>query len=66
MFRSRWSVPARCVYGIYATAVDPLDYQIRRGDYPEYVPLPAIIGHDVSGVVEDVGREVSEFGVRRP
>lgn len=48
---------------VQATAVNPLDYQIRRGDYPELVPLPAIIGHDVSGVIEDVGSDVSEFGV---
>lgn len=48
---------------VHATAVNPLDYQIRRGDYPELVPLPTIIGHDVSGVIEDIGSEVSEFGV---
>lgn len=47
---------------VHATAVNPLDYQIRRGDYPDYVPLPAIIGHDVSGVVEEVGSHVTEFG----
>jgi len=47
---------------VHATAVNPLDYQIRRGDYPDYVPLPAIIGHDISGVVEEVGSAVSEFG----
>ena len=29
---------------IHATAVNPLDYQIRRGDYKDYVPLPAITG----------------------
>ncbi len=46
---------------VHATAVNPLDYQIRRGDYPDYVPLPAIIGHDISGVVEEIGSEVSEF-----
>ncbi len=38
---------------VHATAINPLDYQIRRGDYADYVPLPAIIGHDVSGVVEE-------------
>ncbi len=48
---------------VIATAINPLDYQIRRGDYPEYVPLPAIIGHDVSGVVENVGPGVTDFKV---
>src|SRR3990170_83182 len=46
---------------VHATAVNPLDYQIRRGDYAEQVPLPAIIGHDVSGVIEEVGSHVTEF-----
>jgi len=48
---------------VHATAINPLDYQIRRGDYADYVPLPAIIGHDVSGVVEEKGAYVSEFHV---
>ncbi|UXA16068.1 zinc-dependent alcohol dehydrogenase family protein [Mycobacterium sp. SMC-4] len=46
---------------VHATAVNPLDYQIRRGDYPDDVPLPAIIGHDISGVIEAVGSHVTEF-----
>lgn len=48
---------------VMATAINPLDCQIRRGDYVEHVPLPAIIGHDVSGVVDEVGAGVSEFAV---
>lgn len=48
---------------VHATAINPLAYQIRRGDYPADVPLPAIIGHDVSGVVEETGAEVREFEV---
>lgn len=48
---------------VHATAINPLDYQIRRGDYEEHVPLPAIIGHDVSGVIEEVGSHMTEFGV---
>jgi NADPH:quinone reductase-like Zn-dependent oxidoreductase len=48
---------------VHATAVNPLDYQIRRGDYVDHVPLPAIIGHDVSGVIEETGSHVTEFGV---
>lgn len=48
---------------VHATAVNPLDYQIRRGDYTDYVPLPAIIGHDISGVIEEIGSDVREFAV---
>ncbi len=46
---------------VHATSINPLDYQVRRGDYPDYVPLPAITGHDVSGVVEAVGPGVTSF-----
>lgn len=46
---------------VHATSVNPLDYQVRRGDYPELVPLPTITGHDISGVVEDVGPGVTSF-----
>lgn len=46
---------------VHATTVNPLDYQIRRGDYAKEVPIPAIIGHDISGVIEEVGSHVTEF-----
>jgi len=46
---------------VHATSINPLDYQVRRGDYAELVPLPAITGHDVSGVVEAVGPGVTLF-----
>jgi NADPH2:quinone reductase len=46
---------------VHATALNPLDYQVRRGDYKDYVQLPAITGHDVSGVIEEIGSEVIEF-----
>ncbi|KQU17593.1 NADPH:quinone oxidoreductase [Methylobacterium sp. Leaf94] len=48
---------------VHATSINPLDYQIRRGDYADQVELPAIIGHDVSGVVDQIGSEVTEFRV---
>ncbi|MBX9921386.1 MAG: zinc-binding dehydrogenase, partial [Mycolicibacterium frederiksbergense] len=48
---------------VHATAINPLDFQIRRGDYVDLVPLPAIIGHDISGVIEEVGSHVTEFRV---
>jgi NADPH2:quinone reductase len=46
---------------VHATSINPLDFQIRRGDYPDLVPLPAITGHDVSGVVEAIGQGVTHF-----
>lgn len=48
---------------VHATAINPLDCQIRRGNYPDHVQLPAIIGHDVSGVVAEVGSDVREFSI---
>ncbi|MDH0863372.1 zinc-dependent alcohol dehydrogenase family protein [Mitsuaria sp. GD03876] len=53
--------PGELLVRVHATSINPLDYQIRRGDYPAYVPLPAVIGHDVSGVVERVGAGVHDF-----
>jgi len=46
---------------VHATSINPLDYQVRRGDYSDLVPLPTITGHDVSGVVEEVGPGVTAF-----
>lgn len=46
---------------VYATSINPLDFQVRRGDYPDLVKLPSITGHDVSGVVEAVGPGVTAF-----
>ncbi|WP_442482027.1 zinc-dependent alcohol dehydrogenase family protein [Aeoliella sp. SH292] len=46
---------------VHATSINPLDFQVRRGDYADLVPLPAITGHDVSGVVEEVGPGVTSF-----
>ena len=34
-----------------------------RGDYADQVALPAIIGHDVSGVVDQIGSDVTEFRI---
>ncbi len=46
---------------VHATSINPLDCQVRRGDYRDLVELPAITGHDVSGVVEAVGLGVTTF-----
>ncbi len=55
--------PSEVLVQVKATSVNPLDYQIRRGDYPQEVPLPAIIGHDVAGDVVAVGGAVKDFKV---
>lgn len=46
---------------VHATSISPLDFQVRRGDYADLVPLPTITGHDVSGVVEAIGPGVTNF-----
>ncbi|SFB18106.1 NADPH2:quinone reductase [Rhizobium sp. NFR07] len=53
--------PGQVLVRVHATSINPLDYQVRRGDYSDLVPLPAITGHDVSGIVEAVGPGVTTF-----
>ncbi len=43
---------------VQATAINSLDYHMRRGDYADYAPLPAVIGLDASGVVEERVRRI--------
>jgi len=46
-----------------ATSINPVDYKLRSGAYKEFMPLtfPAILGHDVSGLVRSVGPGVTRF-----
>lgn len=44
---------------VHATSVNALDCSGRRGE--RALPLPAILGCDVSGVVETIGAEVEDF-----
>src|SRR6267142_236547 len=48
---------------VYAASVNPLDWKIRAGYMKDYIPLPLpfILGWDVSGVVEAVGAGVTKF-----
>ncbi|MBB2961449.1 zinc-dependent alcohol dehydrogenase family protein [Methylobacterium sp. R2-1] len=55
--------PRQVRVAVHATSINPLDGQIRRGDYADQVELPAVIGHDVSGVVDQVGSHVTKFRV---
>jgi NADPH2:quinone reductase len=46
---------------IRATSVNPLDYQVRRGDYQSVFNLPVITGHDIAGDIVAVGDEVKNW-----
>lgn len=48
---------------VLATSINPLDYQVRRGDYKNELILPVITGHDVSGVIVELGQGVENFKV---
>ncbi|MDF5708194.1 MAG: zinc-dependent alcohol dehydrogenase family protein [Nostoc sp. S4] len=48
---------------VYATSVNPADCGMRQGSFGPRVKLPAILGFDVSGVVEAVGESVRDFQV---
>lgn len=50
---------------VRAAGINPLDWKIRQGlDLPMIPddPFPLILGYDVSGTVEEVGANVTEFG----
>ncbi len=48
---------------VFATSVNPLDYQVRRGDYKNELDLPVITGHDVSGEIVELGAGVENFKI---
>lgn len=50
---------------VIATSINPVDWKIREGYLKDMIhhKFPLILGWDVSGVVEKVGNDVSEFKV---
>jgi NADPH2:quinone reductase len=48
---------------VFATSINPLDFQVRRGDYKNELTLPVITGHDVSGQIVELGQGVENFKV---
>ncbi|KGO88437.1 NADPH:quinone oxidoreductase [Flavobacterium rivuli WB 3.3-2 = DSM 21788] len=48
---------------VFASSVNPLDYQVRRGDYKNELKLPVITGHDVSGEIVELGPGVENFKI---
>ncbi len=50
---------------VHAAGVNPVDWKLRRGDMRNFrqIPLPAIPGSDVAGVVAALGQGVTDFAV---
>jgi NADPH:quinone reductase len=48
---------------VYATSINPLDLQVRRGNYKNELELPVITGHDVSGEIVELGAGVENFKI---
>ncbi len=51
--------PGEVLIRIQAVSVNPVDYKMRAGHLP--IPLPDVLGRDVAGTIEAVGKGVVEF-----
>lgn len=58
--------PGEVLVRVQATSVNPVDTKIRQAGSWAGVKPPAVIGYDVSGVVEAVGVGVQDFAVGDP
>lgn len=57
-------IPGHVLIKVLATSVNPLDYKIREGVFPDLVTsFPMTLHGDVAGVIEQVGDGVSDFAV---
>jgi NADPH:quinone reductase-like Zn-dependent oxidoreductase len=50
---------------VHASGVNPIDWKVREGHMKDLWPhkFPLILGWDLSGVVEELGRDVSRFKI---
>jgi len=55
--------PSQVLVKVRATSINPLDYQVRRGDYASLFNLPIITGHDISGDVVAIGEDVKNWQI---
>lgn len=54
--------PTEVKIKLKAAGVNPIDTKLRSGFYPETIaPVPAILGCDGAGIIEQCGSEVSQF-----
>lgn len=55
--------PGHVLIKVSATSVNPLDYKLRNGSFPDLVKFPAVLHGDVAGVIEEVSEDVTDFKV---
>lgn len=55
--------PNQVLAEVYAASINPIDWKVRSGYLKDFMPLkfPATLGGDFSGVVVEVGTNVTEF-----
>ncbi|MET1054372.1 MAG: NADP-dependent oxidoreductase [Pedobacter sp.] len=58
-------LPDDVLIKVYATSVNPVDWKVRSGNYPgaDQRAWPVILGWDVSGTIEHLGKEVTGFQI---
>ena len=54
--------PGHVLVRLVASGVCHSDWHIIKGDWP-HIPIPAILGHEGAGIVEEVGSEVRGIAV---
>ena len=57
--------PGDALVEVRAASINPLDSMVRRGEFKQLLPykLPLVLGHDLAGVVREVGAGVRSFKV---
>jgi NADPH:quinone reductase-like Zn-dependent oxidoreductase len=56
---------AQVLVSVKAASINPVDYKIRKGQYPAVKEdrLPYALGRDVSGVIEKLGAQATQFKI---
>ncbi len=57
--------PGEALVEVHAASINPIDWKIREGYMKAFVdiPMPHVMGRDVSGVVADLGEDVESLSV---
>jgi len=55
--------PGQVLVRVVASGTNPVDAKIRQAGTWAQIPFPAVLGYDVSGIVEELGPGVTEFRV---